>query len=165
MTRRYKSAQGARFSDAEAQSIGDVIDSLGRHVTAESIVDAARPKKSSIHHLFEWNNSAAAREYRLEQARYFARHVVVEIKYNDTTEELRAFHHVKIVHGDDNWPTGGYAPMAVIRKSKALSGQLIEKALAEANGWQHRYQQYGRVFGGVFREIDKLNNTKPKSKV
>jgi hypothetical protein len=41
------------------------------NVSPESLVDAARPANSPIHHLFEWDDAVAGERYRLEQARLY----------------------------------------------------------------------------------------------
>jgi hypothetical protein len=47
------------------------------------VVEAARPKEAILHPLFEWDNSLAAEQYRLHQARNVIRQV--EVHYADRT--------------------------------------------------------------------------------
>lgn len=74
----YKFRQGSRFSG----DAGPVVDELERirseegALRPESVLAAAEDEASALHPHFEWDDSAAAREYRLETARRLIRAVV-----------------------------------------------------------------------------------------
>lgn len=75
----------------DAQEIGEWIYSLPDR-SAEYIVDAAKSPKSPAHGIFEWNNSEAARQFRLVQARVLIQSLDVEIIDGEgETVEVNAF--------------------------------------------------------------------------
>jgi hypothetical protein len=61
------------------------LESRGGKLTPEQVLDAARPDESPLHGFFEWDDSAAAEAYRIEQARELIRRVRIEITYQETT--------------------------------------------------------------------------------
>jgi hypothetical protein len=74
-----------------AQVVGDFFYGLPKR-TPEAFLQASRNKKSPTHSLFEWNNSAAARAYRLVQARVIVSSLQVEIvTLKGRKESVRAY--------------------------------------------------------------------------
>lgn len=61
----FKYAVPAEVVGAECERI----EKENGSVTCECLVDAAREKTSSIHNLFEWNDSIAGEKWRISQAR------------------------------------------------------------------------------------------------
>lgn len=56
---------------ASPQQAGELFEEIEKRdgiITAESVLDAARPEDSVIHNDFEWDNAKAAEKYRLSQA-------------------------------------------------------------------------------------------------
>ncbi len=94
MKQEYKAKLGATFGNKDAQVIGDALNKLNV-ITPENIVNEASNRKSPIHKYFEWNNSKAAEEYRLQQARLMTNHIVVVMEIDNEPIEVRAFHSVK----------------------------------------------------------------------
>jgi len=81
------------------------------------VVDAARPKKAPLHPAFEWDNSVAAEQYRVHQARNLIRSVRIVVDESDAPT-TPAFVHVEV---------NNYQPIeAVISRP-----DLFELALAE----------------------------------
>jgi hypothetical protein len=154
MAAQYKPARGAQYGIKQAQALGHVLENLGEHVTPEQVVDAARPAKSPIHSMFEWNDTAAAEQHRLWQARQHISHLEIVVRTESGDLETRAYHSVVIVTGDDK--QRGYSHMVDIRKSTDLSDQVIAKAFRELEGWKERYAEYKSLFGSVFAAIDKV---------
>jgi len=68
----------SRAFNVPAQVVGEFFYGL-RKRTPEELVKASRSAKAPTHDLFEWNDSAAAREYRLVQARVIVASLQVEI--------------------------------------------------------------------------------------
>ena len=93
MKKIYKARQGATFDDSEAQIIGETITKL-KVITPENIVNEAKAKSSPIHKFFEWDNSKAAEQYRLQQARDLTNHIIITIETNNEQIETKAFHSV-----------------------------------------------------------------------
>jgi hypothetical protein len=133
-----------------ARALGSTLEriqsSRGRWSALE-VVNAARPKNSPIHGLFEWNNSIAAERFRLAQARDHIAHltVVVMTDKKETTMSV-AF---SIGRGD------GYTAAETVLSSDELRGQLLAQALSEARTWRNRYQ-FIKELAGVFAALDEV---------
>lgn len=149
----YQPAKGAQYNAKQAVVLGKVLEQLGESVTPQQVVDAARPAKSPIHSLFEWNDTEAAEAYRLWQARSHISHLEIVVRTPEGDIETRAYHSVVIVTEDTK--ARGYSHMANIQRSPALAQQVIANALRELEGWQKRYGEYDSIFGGVFTAINR----------
>lgn len=78
--------------NAAAQVLGRLEESEG-HVTAQSVIKAAEPKSSPIHKAFEWDDSIAAEQYRIEQARSLIKSIeIIEASGSDTVATPIYFH-------------------------------------------------------------------------
>ena len=83
-----------------AQVIGEELSRLeeqnGGRIDPPSVVKAAKPKKSPLHPCFEWDNNAAAKAYRENQARELMRKIVVVYKEpGKEIQHIRAFVNIK----------------------------------------------------------------------
>lgn len=89
-------AEGARLK-GNAQKVGEELQDLRRRyggsLTAANVLERAKLETSALHDLFEWDDEAAAHQYRLNQARHIIRHIVV-LENGDKTPR-RAFIHVE----------------------------------------------------------------------
>ncbi|KKL04241.1 hypothetical protein LCGC14_2618050, partial [marine sediment metagenome] len=61
--------QWKKRQKGNAEKVAKYIESLGQNVTPEMLVKKAKAKRSIIHDYFEWNDTAAAKRYRIIQAR------------------------------------------------------------------------------------------------
>lgn len=111
-------------------------------LSAHVVLDEARKKRSPLHDHFEWDNDIAAEKFRLEQAKYLLRAVVVEVEVDNKPTFIRAFHAVKD-NEDDEFKT--YYPLKTILSDEDKRQQVIEYALSEMEGWRTRYHQYSQL--------------------
>ncbi len=61
-----------------AQIAGEIIESLPAR-SAEDLLKAAKKKSSPIHNQFEWDDSLAAQQHRLHQARVMIKSLHIEV--------------------------------------------------------------------------------------
>jgi hypothetical protein len=81
----------SRAFNVPAQVVGEFFYGLPKR-TPEELLKASRNKKAPTHSLFEWDDSAAAREYRLVQARVIVASLQVEITtLKGRKESVRAY--------------------------------------------------------------------------
>lgn len=71
----YEWKSGARVK-ADAQAVGEKLSQI-RQRDARTVVAEARMSEGALHDCFEWDDTAAAEGYRLEQARLILRMLVV----------------------------------------------------------------------------------------
>lgn len=165
MADKYRPTKGASFNKAMAQQLGRILEGLGESPTPKQLVDAARSKSSPIHGLFEWDNTVAAERWRLSQARNHINHLEIVIVCDGERQHTKAYHSVVIATDDS--ADRCYASAVSVRRSSDLSKQVIATATEELAYWRKRYDEYSRVFSGVFKAADKIiaKNGKPKRKL
>lgn len=154
----FRAAKGAAFSHKEAQVLGKYIESLGSEVTPDDLVVAAESPKSPAHKFFEWEDTEAARLYRLVQARTLISHITVIIVSNGREEETKAFHSV-VIKSDDSQQRV-YVGVGAVAKDVDFKRQVIEGAYQELKAWEERYKQYRSIFrlASIDREFQTVSN-------
>jgi len=123
----------------------------GGILRAEDVVEFARNPETELHKHFEWDDSKAAHEYRLWQARQVIR-VYATIIPNENVGEVRAY---VSLYPDRTQPGGGYRPLAVVLSDDQLREQLLRQALKEADTWRHKYQQLERL-APIFKALEQV---------
>lgn len=122
-----------------AQIAGDRIESirsrLGR-VHPGDLVEDARPDDSPLHPCFEWDDSVAAENWRVQEARgVLAALVVVPVEAPES-EPVRAF----IALGSDN-EANDYMPIATVLSDEQLRKQALRAVLEDLNRLKTKYHQ------------------------
>jgi len=69
----------------------ELAESAGGALSPAAVVEAARPNNSPIHDQFVWDDTEAAKRYRLQQASELLRVTVELIEVKSETYEVRAF--------------------------------------------------------------------------
>lgn len=159
----YKFKEGARLAKVDAQQAGELLEKLrGEHegrLTPAQVVAAGRHRTSPIHRAFQWDNTIAADEFRLEQARSLIRSIVVCVEHakHQPASEPRAF--LCIQHQGDAEKT--YTSIQVALSTPDLRRQVLQGAIQEARGWQSRYAHYTeltKVFAAIEQADRDLNS-------
>lgn len=159
---KYTWRDGARFK-TDAQVAGDELEAIRQRndgrLTPEAIVRESEPSDAPLHAEFEWDNAAAAHQFRLGQGRFIARSVRVVVdddaSHGVEVHSIRAFPRVR--QGDDEQAT--YTHVSVVLASKELRQQVHDTALREMVAWRKRYQDIERDFGSflpVTKAMDDL---------
>jgi hypothetical protein len=152
----YQWKSGARVK-ADPQPVGERLERLrerhGGFLVAEQIVSDARSERSPLHPCFEWNDKRAAEAYRVEQAEYLMRSIVVTVAAEESGEPVtvRAFVSVK----PDVRPAGAYTSIQHAMESPHLREQVLMQARRELAQWRQRYREYAEL-ADVFRAADQL---------
>lgn len=97
--KEYSYKNGARIAIAvDAQVFGETLDKLQARdgkVTPEALLKEAMPKRSPIHNVFNWDDTEAARQWRLWQARASIREVCVKVLEVPEHPPIRAYVHTE----------------------------------------------------------------------
>lgn len=153
----FKAVKGARISQKEAQRVGPELFRLARQgvLTAEAVVEAARNRRSVLHRYIEWDDEAAAYEFRLVQARTLIRSIAIEVKNErGQTVPVRGLFDVTL---EDR--TRGYMTTPAIMAVPYLRDQVEDRARTEMESWIARYRaiaslaEASRVAQEVLRKI------------
>lgn len=120
-------------------------------LTAERVVDLARPADHPLHVRFEWDDSIAAEMYRREQARELIRSV--KIKYAEDAEgrdkEVRAF----VSTRDPKSPeVTAYRPTEEVLADPIAQKMLLRDCRREWMAFRRKYdhlQEFAQIIAGT----------------
>ena len=161
MRKKVKARRGTHFTNEQAVEISVFIDKKfpDGFVTTEKVLTVATPKNSPIHKYFEWNDTEAARRYRLKQASDLISCVV----YVEGDNEIRKFCApivVEVNEGTENT----YIELDTARRSPTIWKQIVDQAMKEALAWRERYQQYKELKPIVetISKVERKRNAKVK---
>jgi len=112
------------------------------------VVDAARPEDYPIHPHFEWNDSVAAEEHRLWQARQLIRSVRVEIQ----EKEVAQYYNVRIEPREDSY----YVPAEVIVEQPDQFQKALEQLLEKLEGAKRSLAELEHIAKNTGSHSDRL---------
>lgn len=128
---------------------------------AEDVVEAAKPKTHPLHHKFVWDDTKAAYEYRLWQARQLIRVSVEYLERPGGNQQIKAF--VSLTPDREN-DGGGYRHLIKVLSSADYRVQLLEDALAEMEVFKKKYSELSEL-AAVFGAMDKVKGRKKVRRV
>ena len=151
----YKWLDGARVK-ANAQAIGEELEKIRQKnkgkLTPPLVVENAKNKTSPLHRCFEWDDSKAAQQFRIQQANYMIRCIVVVYEENGLSQKkpIKAFVSLK----DDN-DKSFYTSMYTAMSNDEMREQVLRLGYLELVSWQRKYQSF-REFAKIFVQIKRL---------
>jgi hypothetical protein len=121
-------------------------------LTAEAVVEAARPESSPLHTAFTWDNDEAAEKWRLHQARNLILKINIETPVsNDQSITVRAWSSLTTDREEDG---GGYRETIRVMRNGDQRRQLLSDALAEMERFAEKYRaltELAEVFEAIKR--------------
>ena len=133
----YEWKSGSRIK-ADAQKSGELFEQLSASengLTAETLLEANKPKSAPLHDEYEWNDKKAAHEWRLFQSRHFINSIVtVQVQEDESkpAEPIRAF----FVTTEKS----KYEPLHAIVKEQSKYEKLLDTALSELIAFKRKYE-------------------------
>ncbi|WP_028753679.1 hypothetical protein [Rhizobium leucaenae] len=151
----FEFADGARFqsgANTNAKAVGEHLDLLRQklhgELTPKDVLDDARHDNSPLHSFFEWDDSEAAEQYRLQQARGLIRSVVAIYTQPDKPAiRTKMFVHIP-EPGAQHYREASHA-MSQTATRKAV----LQTAWRELQAWRKRYSDL-KEFSDLFQVID-----------
>lgn len=119
---------------------------------AEDVVEFARDERTALHSEFEWDDSVAAHQHRLEQARKIIRLTLTVVESPAGQQTVRMY---ASCDSDRVKPGGGYRSLVEVMNSEDLRDQLLHAALRDLRTVRRKYQQL-RELQPIFRAIDRV---------
>lgn len=150
-----------------AATVGAVVEAIqeesGGSCPPIALVDAARPKDSELHSLFEWDDSSAAESYRIDQARGVIRSLRVTVVSAGVPEFEPKPAFVSVVlpaptaTPKDGPPARGYVPIAKVMSDDELRAQALADCIKQLRGMERRYAWLTELNGlwEALNEIEK----------
>ena len=145
------------FKNADAQLVGEEleqIEQLGKIEPNEVIEFAKNNPKSELHKCFEWDDSEAARKYRLTQANTLICSISLEIK-----EEPKKIQRVYVNIKDKDTKEQTFKNINEVLKNDEEYQQLIDKASEDLKKYKDKYtdliekQDLKDIIFEIYREI------------
>ena len=122
----------------------------GGILKAEAVVESASDITSPLHDQFQWDDTKAAEEWRLQQARQLIRTVIVILpNYSKPTSA-----YVSLMD-DRTQDNGGYRTIVDVMSDTSLREKLLTEALADLQRWEVKYAQLQELVP-IFQTIAKL---------
>lgn len=151
----YQFRPGFRVA-GDAQQVGETLERLrirhGGQLAPRHVIAAASRDGSPLHQYFEWDDTEAARKYRLSQAAYLIRAVVVVAAPDEQPfEPVRAF---VCIRGPEERPQA-FTHVCAAMRDEELREKVIARAKKELQDWRKRYADL-QAFADVFEAIDSL---------
>lgn len=144
MTIRGAAARAAVRSAIEATADKEGI------VTPDGVLAAAADEASVLHAEFEWDDSAAAHQHRLAQARSLIR----EITFEAADTPRRAISAVSYVHQPGS-SGQAYIPLGSAARNKELAQGILEAELGRCEAAINRAREVADVLK-LRKELDEL---------
>ena len=119
----------------------------------EDVVKFAKDKNTSLHSHFTWDDTEAAKQHRLWEARTVIR-CSVTVAPSDN-KEFRTYVSLKSDRGEEG---GGYRSTVEVLSRKESRDQLLKEALEELEGFEKRYRALAEL-SGVFAASRKAQNS------
>lgn len=160
---KYEFSEGARF---QAGAKTDDADAIGKHLdelreqykgelTPKDVVDDARSHNSPLHSFFEWSDTKAAEQFRLQQARGLIRAVVaVVVSAGVPAQRVQAFVHV---------PESGaphYRSVDHAMSQERTREMVLRQAFKEFQAWRKRWEHLDEL-GDLFKAGQALFERNP----
>ncbi len=115
-------------------------------LTPENVVAHAVSPDSPIHDRFDWDETKAAHQWRLQQARGLIREVQVVWE----GREIEEFYNVTI--SQNTKQKRGYVSLKKVLSDSGLHNQVLLEALKELRHWQEKYRTLSELKGIIFED-------------
>lgn len=112
------------------------------------VVEFARDPNTALHSAFEWDDSAAAHKYRIEQARELIRVMVTVQAVGDRDVVIRPY--ISLIQ---DRRAGGYRATADVMADPELRSRMLDTALLELRRFRNRYKHFQEL-AALFSAID-----------
>jgi hypothetical protein len=131
-------------------ALQEIYQKSGGLITAQNVLDHAVKKSHPLHDYFEWDDSEAAKKYRLDQARDLIQRVKITIETpNKEPVEFRAFVSLE----SDRSAGGGYRHITQVIKNATMLQEFHAEVKRVTETWEHKAGVLGLVFSA--NEIQK----------
>ena len=145
--------------NADPNKVGAEIEEIAEgndgQVMPADLVERARSENSSMHSLFEWDDSAAASKYRTAQGAYILRNLFVRVVGNGSTSNdpkeyvLRSFVNVRVA--DERF----YSPLSVVLVNDEQREYALRDLRNSLMAWRRKSAVYTE-FSAIHAAIDRM---------
>lgn len=130
----------------------------GDIVTAEQVVAHAEDEDSPLHKYFQWDDTEAARQYRLFQARQLITVAVIMLPGKKRPSSAWVS-----LRYDRQQPEGGYRLLVDVLSNADQREMLIREALEDLRTWELKYKRLVEllpIFDAIHQSKSKVTKKK-----
>lgn len=155
----YEFRKGSRINLNAKKTYGELQIIKRNNVTnmlePPEVVEYARNNpQSELHKGFEWDDSKAAEQYRLQQARQIIYNIrIIQVEDNVNVDVAKTVEYIPYTHLDT---IGGYKSTIEVYKNEDDYEQLKQQAYRDLLYWSKKYNNI-MEFKQVFEDIENLN--------
>ena len=149
-THRFQPGAKVDSADEVGQHLERLRETFHGELTPEDVVADARNHNSPLHSFFEWDDSAAAEQYRVQKACGLIRGVVaIVVGGEQPAKQVQAFVHVP----DPQEPH--YRATDHAMSQEQTREMILRQAWKEFQSWKRRYQHLDEL-ADLFKSGDKM---------
>jgi hypothetical protein len=138
--------------EAKVEELEFIRSKHGGVLRPEDVVEFARDERTALHADFQWDDTEAAQQFRLWQARQVIRLTITIVDSPAGKQSIPMY--VSLVT-DRQKPGGGYRPLVDVMSADDLRDELLRQALGELKTVRKKYQQLQEL-RPIFRAIEKV---------
>lgn len=147
---------GSRLTNLDAERCWQALEKVqadnGGEFCAADVVEAARSKRSPLHGAFEWDDTEAAKEYRLVQAGTLRRSF--DVRYAEAPEiPSRAFEVSRVVHEPKGKVVRYFASTDEVLADPDKRAAVLTDALRQLQALRAKFRSLQEL-AIVWREVD-----------
>lgn len=155
--RRHYMRRGSRIPDDLAEHLADVVRNKTNGTPAGLLEYAEANPGDPTYEMFEWNDTVAAKKWRLHEARQ----IILSIQVGDLSEEdkapadrdtVSAFYCIK----DED--QSRYEHYDVVSHNKEMAASVVSRARRDLAVFERRYRKYEEHFGHLLKDIREFVN-------
>jgi len=120
-------------------------------VPPEAVIEFARDENTALHAEFEWDDTEAAHQFRLDQARKIIRLNIDVIETPNGNVRMPVY--VSLV--SDRRGGGGYRALTDVMSNAEMRAQLLQQAIDELQRVRRKYESL-RELTPVFAALDRV---------
>jgi hypothetical protein len=128
---------------------------------AEDVVEFARNTRTALHAEFQWDDTEAAKQYRLSQARKIIR---INVQVLPTARGNVTVPVYVSLSSDRIQPGGGYRRLEDVMNDADLRQQFLDQALAEFERVRRKYQNLQEL-APIFAAIERVAQQRARQPV
>lgn len=152
MSEKYRWASRRYEAIVPARTFGQWLTALPDQNPVTVVEQAASPR-SPAHKLFEWDNTRAAQQHRLSQARVILGSFVIETEIISPGKRTRT---ISIPYVSRSAP-GMYEITSLALRQPGKRDFMLNEALKEAKRWRRRYADLSEL-SIVFSALDEIES-------
>lgn len=143
-------------------------------LTPQQVVEEAKDKKHPLHPCFEWNNTKAAMDWRLHQARNLIASVQIKFQRRNRILPVRAFVNIQRTRAGElstnlrnKGGSSGYVTINEVMSDVSLRNYSLQMALMELERWHEKYKnlrEVAKLWSGIKNTVSNIKHESTRKK-